>query len=152
MKMKSVFSLAMLVFVSGCLPKSCSKEKAAPVLANDVIVTDAEVGKGDTAETGDQLKMHYTGWLYKCEQPDCKGEKFDSSFDRNTPFEFVLGVGQVIAGWDKGVVGMKVGGKRRLVIPAALGYGERGAGGVIPPNAPLMFDIELIAVEKAKKK
>ena len=91
--------------------------------------------------------MHYTGWLYVEEAADNKGAKFDSSRDRNDPFRFRLGAGEVIKGWDQGVAGMAVGGQRRLVIPASLGYGQRGAGGVIPPGATLLFDIELLGIE-----
>ncbi len=105
---------------------------------------DLTVGKGDVAKAGDQVSVHYTGWLQK---PDGgKGQKFDSSKDRGQPFQFPLGQGQVIKGWDEGVQGMKVGGERELIIPAALGYGQRGAGGVIPPNATLVFDVELLGV------
>jgi len=100
---------------------------------------DLEMGNGDTAEAGQQVTVHYTGWLED-------GRKFDSSLDRNDPFQFKLGMGMVIKGWDEGVAGMQVGGKRKLTIPADLGYGERGAGGVIPPNATLIFDVELLAV------
>jgi FKBP-type peptidyl-prolyl cis-trans isomerase FkpA len=102
---------------------------------------DTVVGTGDTAEAGHRVSVHYTGWLY---QDGVKGAKFDSSKDRNDPFEFELGAGMVIRGWDEGVQGMRVGGKRLLVIPPALGYGARGAGGVIPPNATLMFEVELL--------
>jgi len=91
--------------------------------------------------------VHYTGWLYDSAAPENKGAKFDSSRDRGVPFGFFLGAGKVIKGWDQGVVGMKVGGQRRLVIPPQLGYGERGAGGVIPPNATLIFDVELVDVK-----
>jgi FKBP-type peptidyl-prolyl cis-trans isomerase len=91
--------------------------------------------------------VHYTGWLHDTAAPDGKGTKFDSSRDRGVPFGFMLGAGRVIKGWDEGVVGMKVGGQRTLVIPPALGYGERGAGGVIPPQATLIFDVELIEVK-----
>ncbi len=104
---------------------------------------DTTEGTGDTAVSGQHVSVHYTGWLYN---DGVKGAKFDSSKDRGDPFKFYLGAGQVIRGWDEGVVGMKVGGTRVLVIPAALGYGERGAGGVIPPNATLMFEVDLLDV------
>lgn len=100
---------------------------------------DIEAGMGPTAQSGQKAKVHYTGWL-------TSGQQFDSSKDRNDPFEFTLGVGQVIKGWDEGVQGMKVGGKRKLTIPPDLGYGSRGAGGVIPPNAELIFEVELLGV------
>ena len=105
--------------------------------------TDSVVGSGAEAKAGAHVSVHYTGWLYK---DGIKGAKFDSSKDRNDPFAFDLGAGSVIKGWDEGVQGMKVGGARTLVIPSELGYGARGAGGVIPPNATLMFDVELLAV------
>jgi FKBP-type peptidyl-prolyl cis-trans isomerase FkpA len=101
--------------------------------------TDLQTGAGETAQPGKKVRVHYTGWLQD-------GSKFDSSLDRNEPFEFTLGSGMVIKGWDEGVAGMKVGGKRRLVIPATLGYGARGAGGVIPPNAELIFEVELLGL------
>ena len=104
---------------------------------------DTTVGSGATAQAGQQVSVHYTGWLYN---DSIKGAKFDSSKDRNDPFGFRLGAGQVIKGWDEGVQGMKVGGARTLVIPPELGYGARGAGGVIPPNATLMFDVELLGI------
>jgi FKBP-type peptidyl-prolyl cis-trans isomerase FkpA len=104
---------------------------------------DTTVGDGAEARAGQQVSVHYTGWLY---DNGVKGAKFDSSKDRNDPFGFGLGGGQVIRGWDEGVQGMKVGGTRQLVIPAALGYGARGAGGVIPPNATLLFEVELLGV------
>ena len=102
-------------------------------------IEDTKVGTGATAEAGKTVTVHYTGWL-------TDGKKFDSSVDRGQPFKFQLGAGQVIQGWDKGVAGMKVGGKRKLTIPPSMGYGERGAGGVIPPNATLIFDVELLGV------
>jgi peptidylprolyl isomerase len=105
---------------------------------------DVKVGAGASPRTGQTCVMHYTGWLY---EDGKKGAKFDSSVDRGEPFEFKIGMGQVIRGWDEGVATMKVGGKRTLIIPPALGYGARGAGGVIPPNATLLFDVELLAVK-----
>jgi peptidylprolyl isomerase len=107
-------------------------------------ITDTEVGTGASPKTGQVCVMHYTGWLY---ENGAKGKKFDSSVDRGKPFEFPIGTHRVIAGWDEGVATMKVGGKRTLIIPPALGYGERGAGGVIPPNATLIFDVELLGVK-----
>ena len=104
---------------------------------------DTVPGTGATAQAGQQVSVHYTGWLYN---DGVKGAKFDSSKDRNDPFQFGLGAGQVIKGWDEGVQGMQVGGTRVLVIPPQLGYGARGAGGVIPPNATLMFEVELLGV------
>ena len=101
-------------------------------------------GEGAEAKAGQHVTVHYTGWLRN--DDGSLGAKFDSSKDRNDPFEFALGAGHVIRGWDEGVQGMKVGGQRRLTIPASLGYGARGAGGVIPPNATLIFDVELLAV------
>ena len=106
--------------------------------------TDTKTGDGTTATTGKRVSVHYTGWL---SDNGAKGKKFDSSVDRGQPFEFTLGAHQVIAGWDEGVAGMKVGGKRTLTIPPDLGYGARGAGGVIPPNAALIFDVELLQVQ-----
>jgi peptidylprolyl isomerase len=107
-------------------------------------ITDSKVGTGAQPKTGQICVMHYTGWLY---QNGAKGTKFDSSLDRGQPFEFAIGTQQVIGGWDEGVATMKVGGKRTLIIPPELGYGARGAGGVIPPNATLIFDVELLDVK-----
>ncbi|MES2934410.1 MAG: FKBP-type peptidyl-prolyl cis-trans isomerase [Pseudomonadota bacterium] len=105
---------------------------------------DKIVGEGDEAAAGQHVSVHYTGWL---QNPDgSAGKKFDSSKDRNDPFNFPLGAGNVIQGWDQGVQGMKVGGVRTLIIPSALGYGARGAGGVIPPHATLIFEVELLAI------
>lgn len=109
--------------------------------ASGLKYSDLVVGKGASPVAGKKVKVHYTGTLEN-------GKKFDSSVDRNEPFSFVIGVGQVIPGWDEGVMTMKVGGKRKLVIPSKLGYGASGAGGVIPPNATLLFDVELLDVSK----
>jgi FKBP-type peptidyl-prolyl cis-trans isomerase len=113
-------------------------------MPNGLKYTDTKTGDGAAATSGNKVSVHYTGWLYN---NGAKGAKFDSSVDRGQPFQFTLGAHQVIAGWDEGVAGMKVGGKRTLIIPPELGYGARGAGGVIPPNATLMFDVELLGVQ-----
>jgi peptidylprolyl isomerase len=113
-------------------------------MPNGLKYTDTKTGDGATATPASKVSVHYTGWLYN---NGAKGTKFDSSVDRGQPFQFTLGAHQVIAGWDEGVAGMKVGGKRTLIIPPELGYGARGAGGVIPPNATLMFDVELLGVQ-----
>ena len=110
-------------------------------------MTDHKIGTGAEAVPGKTVVVHYTGWLFDPSAAENKGRKFDSSRDRGDPFRFPLGGGRVIAGWDQGVAGMKVGGQRTLVIPPELGYGARGAGGVIPPNATLVFDVELLGVE-----
>ena len=110
-------------------------------------VTDLVVGQGAEASPGATVTVHYTGWMYDHTRPDKKGAEFDSSRKSGQPFRFALGQQQVIAGWDQGVTGMKVGGQRRLLIPSALAYGDRGAGGVIPPGATLVFDVELLGVQ-----
>ena len=112
--------------------------------ASGLQITDSTLGTGVSPKTGQTCVMHYTGWLYV---NGAKGKKFDSSVDRGQPFEFPIGTGRVIRGWDEGVASMKVGGKRTLIIPPALGYGANGAGGVIPPNATLIFDVELLGVK-----
>ena len=112
----------------------------------ELIKQDARTGEGGEATAGRRVTVHYTGWLYDPARADHKGKQFDSSRDRNEPFTFRLGAGEVIRGWDEGVAGMKVGGQRTLTIPADLGYGRRGAGGDIPPNATLVFDVELLDV------
>ena len=109
-----------------------------------LIINETLVGKGATASAGQHVSVHYTGWLFFGGE---KGKKFDSSKDRGDPFDFPLGAGHVIKGWDEGVQGMKVGGSRTLTIPPELGYGARGAGGAIPPNATLIFDVELLGVK-----
>jgi peptidylprolyl isomerase len=113
-----------------------------------LIKTDTKLGEGAEAQAGQTVIVHYTGWLFDESAPENKGKKFDSSLDRNEPFDFPLGGGRVIKGWDEGVQGMKEGGQRTLVIPPEMGYGPRGAGGVIPPNATLVFDVKLLKVIK----
>jgi FKBP-type peptidyl-prolyl cis-trans isomerase FkpA len=113
---------------------------------NTMKMIDHTTGEGAEATAGNRVTVHYTGWLFDESAPDNKGQKFDSSRDRGDPFVFPLGAGRVIAGWDQGVAGMKIGGNRTLIIPPEMGYGPRGAGGVIPPNATLVFDVELLAV------
>lgn len=108
---------------------------------------DTKAGTGAEARRGQNVRVHYTGWLYEPSTADHKGKKFDSSRDRNEPFEFRLGAGEVIPGWDEGIAGMKVGGTRTLTIPPQMAYGRSGAGGVIPPNATLVFDVELLDVK-----
>ncbi len=121
-----------------------SERTMTTTTASGLQITDTVVGTGPSPESGQTCVMHYTGWLFK---DGAKAAKFDSSLDRGDPFEFSIGKRQVIGGWDEGVATMKVGGKRTLIIPPALGYGARGAGGSIPPNATLMFDVELLGVK-----
>ncbi len=134
-----------VVLVTGGLPSVSAQTVGKPMTTSTGLqITDTKVGTGDTPKPGQICVMHYTGWLY---ENGVKGKKFDSSLDRGQPFEFSIGRGQVIGGWDQGVATMKVGGKRTLIIPPDLGYGARGAGGVIPGNATLMFDVELLGVK-----
>jgi peptidylprolyl isomerase len=125
-------------------PAAAQGAGKAMTTASGLQITDTRVGTGASPKTGQICVMHYTGWLH---QNGAKGAKFDSSLDRGQPFEFPIGTGRVIKGWDEGVAGMKVGGKRTLVIPPDLGYGARGAGGVIPPNATLIFEVELLDIK-----
>ena len=143
--------LSASIITAGCKPPA---ERAAPAQESAELpaITELEVvdiveGGGEAVEPGQVAVVHYTGWLYDPAAADAKGPKFDSSRDRGDPFRFPVGAGRVIAGWDQGVAGMKVGGQRRLVIPPDLAYGERGAGGVIPPGATLLFEIELLGIE-----
>ena len=139
----AIASLA-LSFAAVPPPAAAQTPGKAMTTASGLQIIDSKVGTGATPKTGQICVMHYTGWLY---EDGKKGKKFDSSVDRNEPFEFPIGARKVIAGWDEGVATMKVGGKRTLIIPPALGYGARGAGGVIPPNATLIFDVELLDVK-----
>ncbi|MDD4911615.1 MAG: FKBP-type peptidyl-prolyl cis-trans isomerase [Sideroxydans sp.] len=151
--MKHRFTLVPLaVLLSACLfAVGCSGPSTqAPMAASSVtelVKNDTKLGAGAEAVTGHDVSVHYTGWLYEESAPEHKGKKFDSSHDRGQPLEFSLGAGQVIKGWDQGFAGMKVGGQRTLLIPPNMGYGERGAGDVIPPNATLVFDVELLGVK-----
>ena len=120
---------------------------ASSTVPGEPFMTDIKTGTGPAITKGQTAIVHYTGWLYSEGAPEKKGQKFDSSVDRNQPFSFPLGAGMVIQGWDEGVVGMQVGGQRRLVIPPEKGYGASGAGGVIPPNATLVFDVELVGIQ-----
>src|SRR6476619_3908410 len=142
-------SIALAMAMAGAFlfaPSGASAQTAGKTMttASGLQIIDATVGSGATPKPGQICVMHYTGWLY---EDGKKGKKFDSSVDRKEPFEFPIGQRKVIAGWDEGVASMKVGGKRTLIIPPALGYGARGAGGVIPPNATLMFDVALLDVK-----
>jgi FKBP-type peptidyl-prolyl cis-trans isomerase len=135
----------LLAAPSGAVAQTAGKTTGKTMTTDSGLqIIDGTVGTGATPKPGQICVMHYTGWLY---EDGKKGKKFDSSVDRNEPFEFPIGQRRVIAGWDEGVASMKVGGKRTLIIPPALGYGARGAGGVIPPNATLMFDVELLDVK-----
>ena len=141
--MRSLLLAASLLLLAAC---------TAPVPPPGGSVAELEridtlAGTGAVATSGSDVTVHYTGWLYDEKAPQRRGLKFDSSVDRGQPFTFLLGAGQVIRGWDDGVAGMKVGGKRTLLIPADLGYGSNGAGGVIPPGASLVFDVELLDVK-----
>lgn len=135
----------MSIVSTGILIMTNDDASAQPVTTSSGLqMIDTKAGAGDSPKAGQTAVVHYTGWLY---ENGVKGKKFDSSVDRGQPFEFPVGAGRVIKGWDEGVASMKVGGKRTLIIPPQLGYGARGAGGVIPPNATLMFDVELLGVK-----
>ncbi len=142
---RALIAAAVFGFAIAAISPAAAQVSGAKVTTSSGLqITDSVVGTGATPKTGQTCVMHYTGWLYENGQ---KGKKFDSSVDRGQPFEFPIGTQRVIKGWDEGVATMKVGGKRTLIIPAELGYGARGAGGVIPPNATLIFDVELLGVK-----
>ena len=147
----SIVVLSASLFMTACTDSSkVSKIKeviVAPAPISSLIIDDVKTGTGEEAKAGQTVSVHYTGWLYDANAADKHGKQFDSPRTRGTPFNFPLGAGRVIKGWDQGVVGMKVGGQRTLTIPSALGYGARGAGASIPPNAVLVFDVELIGIE-----
>jgi FKBP-type peptidyl-prolyl cis-trans isomerase len=145
--MKAASGFALLALIGFCLAQATDPRAAAQEKKGKVVTTssglkyeDTKEGTGAVAKSGDTVDVHYTGWLKD-------GKKFDSSKDRGKPFSFQLGAGKVIKGWDEGVQGMKEGGVRKLIIPSNLAYGERGAGGVIPPNAELTFEVELLKVK-----
>jgi len=139
-------AVVALAIIAAAMPLAGAAQAASQVIEmpDGLKYTDTKLGDGAAAAAGNKVSVHYTGWLFK---DGAKGAKFDSSRDRGQPFDFTLGAHQVIAGWDEGVAGMRVGGKRTLTIPPELGYGARGAGGVIPANATLIFDIELLKVQ-----
>ena len=145
-----LMTLGAILALAACQPSGSNNNQEAAMESAPVTqtidglqITDLIVGDGATAESGQTIVVHYTGWLYDPTQPDNKGSKFDSSVDRGQPFEFPLGAGRVIKVWDQGFSGIQVGGKRLLVIPPEMGYGSRGQG-PIPPNATLMFEVELL--------
>ena len=150
MDKRSLFLPLVLLLAAGFFSTSAYSKQAAPKMEmgnmTKLITTDVKVGDGAVATAGKSVSVHYTGWLFDAAAKDYHGKKFDSSRDRNEPFVFPLGGGRVIKGWDQGVEGMKVGGQRTLIIPASMGYGSRGAGAVIPPDATLVFDVELLEV------
>ncbi|MDH3977064.1 MAG: FKBP-type peptidyl-prolyl cis-trans isomerase [Gammaproteobacteria bacterium] len=153
MQIKSGYKATFFIIAfAAALTAGCGQSGQGPKTSPDVSavqtlqITDIKLGEGAVAEKGKTIVVHYTGWLYESGLPDNKGSKFDSSVDRGDPFVFPLGAGRVIKGWDEGFAGMRVGGSRMIVIPPNMGYGARGAGGAIPPNATLIFDVELLDV------
>ena len=143
--------LGLLAACGGKPPAAGPSDSAVPAAAAPAVATlevgELKVGSGAAIATGQKAVVQYTGWLYETSAPDKKGKEFDSSRRSGEPFRFTVGAGQVIKGWDQGVVSMKIGGLRRLTIPADLAYGENGAGGVIPPGATLVFEVELVGIE-----
>ena len=144
--LQTTFAAATAAIVTPAAFKAASAQTAGKPMttASGLQIIDSKVGTGASPRQNQTAVVHYTGWLYV---NGAKGKKFDSSVDRNEPFEFPVGAGRVIRGWDEGVASMKVGGKRTLIVPPQLGYGARGAGGAIPPNATLIFDVELLGLK-----
>ena len=139
------FLAALIVGLCAACTGKPAEPPASPVSSLEIV--DLKAGEGASIAAGGQAVVQYTGWLYEASAPDKKGKEFDSSRRSGEPFRFAVGAGQVIKGWDQGVVGMKIGGRRRLTIPADLAYGENGAGGIIPPGATLVFEVELVGIE-----
>jgi FKBP-type peptidyl-prolyl cis-trans isomerase FkpA len=148
-KVNTLIHLSILLLGMFLLPQAAfSETRQGASNVTELIKEDTKIGAGEEAVVGKAIEVHYTGWLYDPGAPDKKGTKFDSSRDRGTPFSFLLGAGRVIKGWDRGVVGMKVGGQRTLIIPSDMAYGAQGAGKVIPPNAALIFEVELLGLRQ----
>ena len=149
MKIKFLMTVIFLLNTSliNAIEIKLDEIKKKENIMTEFITNDIKVGEGREAEKGLTVTVHYTGWIYDVNVSGKKGNKFDSSKDRGEPFTFVLGVGQVIKGWDQGFAGMKIGGSRTIIIPSDMGYGSRGAGNVIPPNANLIFDVELLGIQ-----
>ncbi len=144
---KAAIVCALLCALVGCGGKPSASAASSPIPASSLSIVDLKPGSGNPIAAGQYAVVQYTGWLYEPAAPDHKGRQFDSSSNSGEPFRFQVGAGQVIKGWDRGVVGMQVGGQRRLVIPSDLAYGDSGAGGVIPPGATLVFDVDLVGIE-----
>lgn len=148
-KVNTLINLGVLILGVILLPQvAFSETQKGAAKVTELVKKDIKIGTGEEAAVGNMIEVHYTGWLYDAAAPEKKGVKFDSSRDRGTPFSFLLGAGRVIKGWDRGVAGMKTGGQRMLTIPAEMAYGARGAGNVIPPDAALIFDVELLGVRQ----
>jgi FKBP-type peptidyl-prolyl cis-trans isomerase FkpA len=144
---RQLYRVAVIALAAACAAEdNAAEENMGQSDITELTKTDETAGSGHEAVAGRNVTVHYTGWLYDQGRPDRKGKKFDSSRDRGEPFTFRLGAGRVIRGWDEGVAGMKVGGRRTLTIPPDYGYGAEGAPGAIPPNATLVFDVELLDV------
>ena len=153
-RVNTLISLGIFMLGALLLPQSAISETGQGAAVTQLIKQDTKIGSGEEAAVGKMVEVHYTGWLYDASAPDKKGEKFDSSRDRGMPFSFLIGAGRVIKGWDRGVIGMKVGGQRTLIIPPQLAYGSEGRGavppnvGAIPPNATLIFEVELLGLRQ----